>query len=621
MLVVVNEPPLGCRICGGPVAVQKTLVRHGTTLEHGTFRVRETVYACCVGCRSPGRAHAIHRAPALATRIPPRHTVGYDVMVYVGLERYVHHRQREELRTALQENYGVVLSTGEISQLGRKFLAYLERLHHARADHLRKALQADGGWPLHVDATGENGRGTLFVALAGWRRWVLGSWKIPTERADAILPRLRSVTREFGPPCAIVRDLGHAMAEATEDLVHQLGRPIPILACHLHFLRDIGGDLLEDCHNRLRDLVRRHKVRSGLAALARDLGRRLGPELAAGRAGLHRWQDQADPRHQLPDGASGLACVRGLAQWALDFGTDGQDYGFPFDRPYLDLYDRGRQVRRATDAFLLRPLASGDVPQALRRLGRVLDPLVRDPGFAKIIKSLRMRAALFDRLRDALRLTPKPDGSNRAPAAPVPTTEGAAELGDIRKAVVGFRTWLRTTRPERGPAEDRRGAMDIILRHFNDHEKYLWGHVIRLAGKAPGGIRLVDRTNNIEEGLFHRIKHAERRRSGRKTLTQDLEQLPAAAALATNLNCHDYVELVCGSLNQLPAAFAALDRDKRGRAQASVAPALSSEIQPDDLVSASLPASDRDLVRATAMGARIFAAAKSRAPVMTVTLG
>jgi hypothetical protein len=29
---------------------------------------------------------------------------------------------------------------------------------------------------MHVDATGEDGRGTLLLVLAGWRQWVLGAW-------------------------------------------------------------------------------------------------------------------------------------------------------------------------------------------------------------------------------------------------------------------------------------------------------------------------------------------------------------------------------------------------------------------------------------------------------------
>ena len=53
------------------------------------------------------------------------------------------------------------------------------------------------------------------------------------------------------------------------------------------------------------------------------------------------------------------------------------------------------------------------------------------------------------------------------------------------------------------------------------------------------------------------MKHAERRRSGRKVLTHDFESLPPAAALAYNLTRPDYVALVCGSLDALPARFSA----------------------------------------------------------------
>jgi hypothetical protein len=109
-------------------------------------------------------------------------------MVFVGMQRYLEHRQWEEIRAALLAEYGISLSCGEVSNLARLFLDYLLRLHTKRSGELSAALKADGGWPLHVDATGEDGRGTLFVAFSGWRRWVLGAWKLPTERADAIEP-------------------------------------------------------------------------------------------------------------------------------------------------------------------------------------------------------------------------------------------------------------------------------------------------------------------------------------------------------------------------------------------------------------------------------------------------
>src|SRR2546429_2561024 len=34
-----------------------------------------------------------------------------DLLVYVGCQRFVHYRQREEMRAELKERYGIVLST------------------------------------------------------------------------------------------------------------------------------------------------------------------------------------------------------------------------------------------------------------------------------------------------------------------------------------------------------------------------------------------------------------------------------------------------------------------------------------------------------------------------------
>jgi hypothetical protein len=96
------------------------------------------------------------------------------------------------------------------------------------------------GWPLNIDATGKDGRGTLLVAFTGWRKWALGSWKIPTECTEAILPRLHEVVGQFGAPCAVMRDLGRAVTPAVNHLLAELELDIPVLACHLHFLKDIG---------------------------------------------------------------------------------------------------------------------------------------------------------------------------------------------------------------------------------------------------------------------------------------------------------------------------------------------------------------------------------------------
>lgn len=588
------------------MGVQKTLTRTGVTLAHGSFRIRETVHVCASGCKKAGKL-VTHRPSSIAELLPPKSVIGYDVMVHVGLERFVHHRQREEIRADLERLHGIVLSTGEISDLGRRFLAYLDALHHASAPALRKALAADGGWPLHVDATGEDGRGTLLVAFAGWRRWVLGSWKVPTERAEFILPAIQSVAKSFGAPCAIVRDLGRAVTDAADEFVESLKDPIPVLACHLHFLSDIGGDLLGAGHDKLRNLFRKVGLIQHLRAFARQQGRHLGKTIEQGRDGLHLWLAESNPDHRIPEGLAGITAVRGLAQWVLDYRAEGTDEGFPFDLPYLDLYDRCLQVCWATRAFLREPPAEPKVKKALERLHRILRPVDCDvPPFTSVGTALTGRARLFTELREALRLEVKTDRSKPRAVDPRRTLE---ELQDIQAAVDSLTASLKQRRPERGPAKDTRQAIDLVLSHLDRHGPYLWGHVIDIPEEKGGGIRLVDRTNNILEALFHTMKRGERRRSGRKILTQDFEKLPSAAARAVNLTHPDYVAIVCGSLEKLPLAFAKLDARNRSRSLASASKGNATDVE-----TASLSTVDRKIVRTPAMDRRIIAAAQSCAP-------
>lgn len=585
------------------MGVRKTHPRTGVTIAHGPFRARETQRVCLAGCRRRG-AIVTRRPAALTKLLLPRSRVGYDVMVAVGTGRFLDGRQREPMRQQLSAG-GIELSTGEISRLGRRFLDYLEALHRDRAPALGAALASDGGWPMHIDATGEHGRGTLFVVLAGWRPWVLGAWKLPTERADAMLPRMLEVAGRFGDPCAVMRDLGRAVIQAGIDFAAQREIDIPLLGCHMHFLRDIGRDLLRDTHEQLERCVRRARVRPTLRALARDLGRRLGSRLPDVRQAVGEWQQRAEPSdHRLPEGDAGLGAVRALAQYVLDYSADGFNLGFPFDVPMLALFDRARQIARAGDAHLRTCPADAKVRRALEKLRVVLRPLEVQVPVEQIARRLRMRKGLFQELREALRLEDiKPAGSPRSTSARPRPVESAADLDGIRDAVRKLSASLRRRRPERGPATDERAAIDLVLDHFERHGPALWGHAIRTTARS---VRMVDRTNNVLEGAFRALKHCERRRSGRKILTQDLEHLHPAAMLATNLHDSAYVGILCGSLDRLPAAFAELDARGHGPAR--------ERGDHNSIATASLPTADKKIVRADAMLARVSAAARSRAP-------
>ena len=605
VVVTAKEQPGCCEICQGPMRVQKAFRHEGRTIAHGTFDVHETVWVCAARCRHPSGELVTRRANSVAQCIMPNSIVGYDLMVSVGLQRYLDHRQREEIRGQLREQHAIDLSSGEVSRLARHFLVYLSRLHYSRAELLKAALASDGGWPMHVDATGENGRGTLFVVMAGWKKWVLGSWKIATERSELILACLQDTVERFGPPCAAMRDLGRAVTPAIEALVLELDTDIPVLACHQHFLADIGKDLLEPCHSELRGFFRRTKTRPKLRSLVRDLGRKIGKQIGESRKAVQVWQLMTEANHnRIPDGRNGLAIVRTMAQWTLDYKADSTGLDFPFDRPYLDFYNRCSIALRAMEAFLRIPPDDRKVVGVMKRLHRILGAVSGQVPGLQIVRRIRRRAALFDELRNQLRL-----------ASNLPKQESEDDLNIMRRDFEKWIAALKKHRPKRGPSEDVRNAIDTILKHVDTHGNNLWGHAIFLPEYAGGGIRLVARTNELLENFFKKIKHSERRRSGRKNLTQDLEHLPASAAIAYNLKDADYVSIVCGSLDKLAEAFAKLDQEEQSRRQKGL-----TSTEPKDLervlqlATSSLFTADRRIVRANAMDRRIKKAASSRAP-------
>lgn len=615
VFISVCDDPGQCPICGGPWHVQKTVPHHGKTIDHGQFEVRETVHVCAARCRHDSGALITRRAISLAHHIIPGRAVGYDVMVSVGLQRFLHHHQREEIRIELLHEYGIPLSSGEISNLAKLFLSYMRDLHYKYAEQLRGVLADDGGWPLHIDATCEDGRGTLLMALTGWRRWVLGAWKVPTERSDVILPCLHELVRMFGAPCGVMRDLGRAITLAVNSLLIELDLDIPVLACHLHFLQDIGTDLLKPAHGELYSLFRHWKIHPKLCTLSRDLGRKIGCEIEKAREEVKAWQQQGNADYSIPQGRAGIGTVRALTQWILDYRADSTGEDFPFDRPYLDFYDRCITAHRAVNVFLSRQPKDPKVSKNLKRLQHVLNPVLSDVPFYQLVRRLRARVKLFDELRDTLRLFPKTSSGRKNLSGKDTLTpeQTARELCDIREQLEQLVTSFKNRRPKRGPAQDIRNAIDLILRHIEDHGDYLWGHVISLTMEKGGGIRLMERTNNLPEGFFKGIKHGERRRSGRKLLTQDFENLPAEAALVYNLNCQDYVAIVCGSLDRLPEAFAELDLEKRqGNLDNKSQTNCSSLSSLPWTETASLPSADRRLIRTEQMQRRILAASKSR---------
>lgn len=598
-----------CPRCNNAMKVLKTYHRFLFTIKYGYLDLRVKTLGCKFGCTKANGKIVTRHPEALYRIVPKGSNFSYDVEVFVGIERYLRHQQREEIQLKLKIDHDISISVGEISNLARRFIDHIEALHLKRIEDLRMAIINDGGYPLHVDATGEGGSGTLFVAYTSWRKWVLGSWRLTTECADQIRPCIEKVREQFGIPCAIMRDFGRAIIPAVNSFAKDLGEDVKILGCHSHFLKDIGKDLLEPSYSELRRLFRSYGLKSSLCRLVRELGQRLGTKAKEAQKDIKKWIKD-EKKHRIPNGATGLAIVRFLAQWCLDYSADSKNLRFPFDRPYLDFYKRCKITQRAIEVYLRCPPSDPNVLRALKRLAKVINPVIADQNFSSVTQTLSKRASLFDKLRKTLRLKQEVDISEQNGTIKSEQRK-ASELKDIRQSLEKFTNLLIKMGSKRGLTEDIQKAIDIILDHIERHGDSLWGHVVNLPIHAGGGIRVINRTNNELEFKFSGVKCGERRRSGRKVLTQDMENLPPGSMLVSNLEHPDYVEIVCRSLDRLPEAFAELDMQKSNKILAQESREVKINTEIDNFETASLSNKDRSFIRRILIKENILAAASS----------
>ena len=520
-----------CPGCGEKLWPYKSKVRTVITLAHGPFEAHEILKRCeRDGCCPVG-------SRALRRLVKPGQRYGYDLIVHVGLDRYLAGRQRAESLQGLREQHGIELCEGSFSTLCDRFLSLFEALHVERAPQLRTAQQ--GGYPLHIDATCDHGKGGLFVCLDGWRTWVLWAGRVPSENVEHLAPLVDKTVKLFGKPIAVMRDMGDGGAQAAAALRKAA---VADLVCHYHFLAAVGAKLFDKQYDQLRAIIRQTATRSDMWKLLRALRHYGCSEPTEGHLG---------PGHVRDD-------LKALVLWVLQ--ADGSnDAPYPFALPHFEFVRRSRQAAERAERWVPRPRTQPE-SRALAQLTRLVDRLEHDPGLAPTMQDLEDRWRVFSELRDVLRLSNAelPRADARYQQRQLPALE-LLRLEQIEREVEAYQAELeQCILPEdRGKCRPSSPAA-IVVKYLKRYHARLFGHPAQF--DTDGNvIAVVDRTNNVIEHFFGQEKRRLRRRLGRAQLGRDLEQQPAQVALVSNLRCPEYVRLLCGSLEQLPAAFAELD--------------------------------------------------------------
>lgn len=474
--------------------------------------------------------------------VPLGCTFGYDVMVAVGKALFLRDRSAKEIVAELSAQH-VRLSTREVGYLGKKFVIYLALAHRQSAPRLNKAMRAQGGYILHLDGTCEGGGPMLMSSLDSISQIVLGSVKVPSEKAEQLVPFLKDIKARYGVPIAAVHDMGPGILAAIKEVFPG----VPDFICHFHFLRDVGKDLLESDYDAIRLRLRKHGLTQKLLYQARCLKRTLDQQPGLIESFFQSVQGGCLPSAQME--SFPLLCAYSLIQWALEGKSQGDGYGFPFDRPHVQFAKRLQILAQHLDQIKdiqLRGHWADNKP--LFRLSCELKKLSADEGLEKIITAIDGKILMFDQLRTAMRI------AQIGGSAGLNSGSKVIALGTIQKAVEKFRQKFTSD----SPCASTSGSKALIAQ-IDKYKDKLFADPITV--KTPHGPLLIQpqRTNNIMERFFRDFRRRARRRTGQNSISRFLHSMIADTPLVRNLQNDAYLKILLLGQATLEDRFAQID--------------------------------------------------------------
>ncbi|MFQ5582692.1 MAG: transposase [Mariprofundaceae bacterium] len=527
----------GCDRCGRRLKVRKTNTRKVNTLHIGPFYATETV-GICPACQ------CTYPSDQLAKLVAPGANFGYDILVYVGEALFLRHRRSREITVELQAR-NIRISPSEVDLLARKFIVYLAIAHRQCSGRIKQVMRRQGGYIFHLDGTCE-GKGPFLVSgLDSLTEIVLGNVKLPSEKADKIVPFLEEIKQVFGHPMALVHDMGSGILKAVAKVFPHT----PDFICHYHFLRDIGKDLFEEEYDLIRKRLRKHGLTTPLHYRAKKLKEIIDEDPALIDVFYKGVQNKnfSDSSLEWMPAVSAYS----LIQWALDGKNQGQGYGFPFDRPHVVFAQRLYAIYSQLDAFTnihLRSRWRDNKP--LFKLSRDLMAVVSDKILQRTMTEIESKIAIFDELRDAMRIAPKA-GSEGLNSDDIKTP-----IHTIEKSVQDFRKRLAHS-PEYPTRKDHQKMIAQIDKYW----KKLFADPIIV--DTPDGTVSIQpqRTNNIMERFFRDFRRRSRRKTGNNSMNKTLQTMLADTPLVRNLENPQYMDLLLEGKATLEERFAEIDAD------------------------------------------------------------
>ena len=497
-------------------------------MEIGRVRFHETIKHC-------DSCHAIYRCDEPRKLVPHGCRCGFNVLVDVGLALFVECKNEKQIQADLKSR-NIAISIRQVGYLAKKFIVYLALSHKESRSKIKDLLSLRGGYILHLDGTCEGDSPHLMSALDEIAQIVLDNIKIPSEKADKIIPFLRRIKDCYGIPFALVHDMGPGILSAVKEVFPGIADYI----CHYHFLRDIGKDLFGIEYARIRSELSKYSIRPSLGKIVKSLEEKIETQPELSKSLDCYLKEEGKTANVLP---RVLAYI--LSKWILDANSELNGYGFPFDRSHLVFYKRLKTARSIVENLSTKKKKDGYII----KLNRVLGQAINDSNLKTTVGRMEEKVQIFDQLRDMMRIAVadgkkglNDDGEN-------------VDMKTIKEAVTIFRNSDKIKAAVESNVDYKK-----MVKQIDKYWEKLFADPIMVT-TANGEKILVQpqRTNNILERFFRDLKRMYRSKAGTQSLNKVIKAMLADTPLVKNLSNPQYVEIILNGHNTLEDRFAEID--------------------------------------------------------------
>ena len=440
-------------------------------------------------------------------------TYANDIMIEAAMQRFLQGRSSSEISSTLG------ISASHARCLSNSALDIFQEIHGQSGDILKAHMKS---YILQIDGTTDSEYSMIVVVKDSVSGFVLYSRKCYSESEESIEDILRTVKEKFGMPSGITADMRSGIISAAMKVFPG----VPIRICLMHFLRDLGKDLMADLHTDLGNMINHAGIKAKLKSLLRsipDYNQKRLEEIESGYC-THR-EDME------------VMAARNVLERIVSIDA-GSGYCFPFSLRYLKFFmECDASMRKLLR--LLPALNDKGIRKTVSTLLAFIRRITDNPIIRETARKLRdINSAIFQPIRKAfkiprignLSIDVKYDPKKDDPVVHEKCGIIFGELGVYLKAGIGKHMF---------------SAAKIAISRYRKRETMLF---------AQNPECTIPRTNNNMEIFFRSIRRNVRKRSGNIATGNILAQSGEKLALFQNIGNARYRDIVFG--NEMEKIFA-----------------------------------------------------------------